>query len=143
MTDITLAAGLVARAGFAYDAGSGTPRQEWLGPARQTNRSTDQEDAGESSPLRLVGHKVLAQGVGRTGRNRQDPAADAADAVDTADAADTSQPAQPPATLIGGMPQLRSTSSSDSSYAARAIASFSQQLRDSLTAKGTRINTYA
>src|ERR1700722_16721788 len=108
MTDITLAAGLVARAGFAYDAGWRTPRQEWLGPAHQTDRSTDHEDAGESSSLRLVGHKVLAQGVGRTGRNRQDPAADAADTADTA------QPAQPPAILVGGMPQIRSTSSSDS-----------------------------
>jgi hypothetical protein len=140
MTDITLAAGLVPRAGFAYDAGSRTPRQEWLGPARQTDRSTDQEEAGESSPLRLVGHKVLAQGVGRTGRSRQDPAAEVADAVDTTD---TAQPPQLPATLIGGVPQIRATSSSGSSYAARAIASFSQQLRDNLTAKGTRINTYA
>jgi hypothetical protein len=143
MTDITLAAGLVARAGFAYDAGSRAPRQEWLGPARQTNRSTDQEDAGEASPLRLVGHKVLAQGAaGRTGRNRQDPAAESADAADPTDSAES---AQLPATLIAGMPQIRSTPSSSSGYAARAIASFSQQLRDNhnLTAKGTRINAYA
>jgi hypothetical protein len=129
MTDITLAAGLVARAGFAYDAGSRAPRQEWLGAAEQTNRSANQEDAGESTPLRLVGHKVLAQGAGKAPRNRQDSAA-----------ADT---AEIPATVITAMPQVRSTSMDGSAYAARAIASFSQQLRGNLAAKGTQINTYA
>jgi hypothetical protein len=129
MTDITLAAGLVAGAGYAYDAGSRAPRQEWLGPARQTYRSTDQEDAGESTPLRLVGHKVLAQGAGRAARNRQDPAA--------ADSAEI------PPTVTTGLPQVHSTSMGGSVYAARAIASFSQQLRGNLAAKGTQINTYA
>jgi hypothetical protein len=112
MTDITLAAGLVARAGFAYDTGSRAPRQEWLGPARQTNRSTDQEDAGESAPLRLVGHKVLAQGGSR-------------------------------APVATGLPQAPSSSMGASAYAARAIASFSQQLGGNLAAKGLWIDTYA
>jgi hypothetical protein len=129
MTDIALASGLVARASFASDAGSRVPRQEWLGPARQTNRSTDQEDAGESTPLRLVGHKVLAQGAGRGPRNWQDPAA-----ADSAEIAPT---------LTTDLPQVYSTSTGSSTYAARAIASFSQQLRGNLAAKGTRINTYA
>jgi hypothetical protein len=129
MTDIALASGLVARASFASDAGSRVPRQEWLGPARQTNRSTDQEDAGESAPLRLVGHKVLAQGAGRAPRNQQDPAA--------ADGAEL------PSTPTTDLPQAYSTSMGGSAYAVRAIASFSQQLRGNVAAKGTRINTYA
>ncbi len=132
MTDIALASGLVARASFASDAGSRVPRQEWLGPARQTNRSTDQsgqEDAGESTPLRLIGHKVLAQGAGRAPRNRQDLAA--------ADSAEL------PPTLTTDLPQVYSTSTASSLYAARAIASFSQQLRGYLATKGTRIDTYA
>ena len=136
MTDITLAAGLVAGAAFTYDAGSRAPRQEWLGPARQTNRSTDQEDAGESPPLRLVGHKVLAQGAGRASRNRQDPSAE-----DTADL---------PSTHVPDLPQVYSASAGTlayaaggSAYAARAIASFTQQLRGNLSAKGTQIDAYA
>jgi hypothetical protein len=129
MTDIALASGLIARASFASDAGSRVPRQEWLGPARQTHFSTDQEDGGESTPLRLVGHKVLAQGAGRAPRNRQDSAA--------ADSAEI------PSTLTTDLPQVHSTSMGGSLYAARAIASFSQQLRGNLAAKGTRINTYA
>jgi hypothetical protein len=129
MTDITLAAGLVARAGFASDASSRVPRQEWLGPAHQPIRSTDQENAGESTPLRLVGHKVLAQGAGRAPRNGQDPAA-----ADTNDSA---------AAVATGLPQVSSISMGVSVYAARAVAGFSQQLRGTLAAKGTRINTYA
>jgi hypothetical protein len=129
MTHITLAAGLVARANFASDASSKVPRQEWLGPAQQTNRSTYQEDAGESAPLRLVGHKVLAQGAGRASRNGQDPATADADEI--------------PSTVTTGLPQTYSTSMGGSGYAARAIASFSQQLRSNLAAKGTQINTYA
>jgi hypothetical protein len=129
MTDIALASGLVARASFASGAGSRVPRQEWLGPARQANRSADQEDAAESTPLRLVGHKVLAQGTGRAARNWQDPAA--------ADGAEI------PPTLTADLPQVYSMSTGGSMYAARAIASFSQQLRGNLAAKGTRIDTYA
>ena len=129
MTDITLAAGLVARAGFASDASSRVPRQEWLGPAHQTNRSADQEDAGQSTPLRLVGHKVLAQGTGRALRTGQDPAA-----ADTNDSAATVTPA---------LPQVYPVSMGASVYAARAVASFSQQLRGNLAAKGTQIDTYA
>jgi hypothetical protein len=129
MTDITLAAGLVAGAGYAYDAGSRAPRQEWLGPARQPYRSADQEDAAESTPLRLVGHKVLAQGAGRAARNRQDPAAADSAEIPSPDAAD--------------LPQVYSKAMGGSGYAARAIASFSQQLRGNPAAKGTQINTYA
>ena len=129
MTDITLAAGLVARASFASDASSRVPRQEWLGPAHQPNRSPDQDDAGESTALRLVGHKVLAQGAGRAPRNSQDAAA-----PDTNDSAPTVTP---------GLPQVFPVSMGASVYAARAVASFSQQLRGNPAAKGTRINTYA
>jgi hypothetical protein len=129
MTHITLAAGLVARASFASDASSRVPRQEWLGPAPQPIRFTDQDDAGESTSLRLVGHKILAQGAGRAPRNGQDPAA--ADADET------------PPTVTTGLPQVYSTSTGGSAYAARAIASFSQQLGGNLAAKGTQINTYA
>jgi hypothetical protein len=129
MTDITLAAGLVARASFASNANSRVPRQEWLGPARQTNRSTDQEDAGESTSLRLVGHKVLAQGAGRAPRSGPDPAA-----------ADTNESAP---TVTTDMPQVSPVSMGASVYATRAVASFSQQLHGNLAAKGTRINTYA
>lgn len=129
MTDITLAAGLVARASFASDASSRAPRQEWLGPAYQSKRSADQEDAGESTPLRLVGHKVLAQGAGRALRNGPDPSA--ADTLDS------------PPTITPSLPQVYPAPMGASVYAARAVASFSQQLRGNLAAKGTRINTYA
>jgi hypothetical protein len=129
MTHITLAASLVAPSGFASDASSRVPRQEWLGPAHQPIRFTDQEDAGESTPLRLVGHKVLAQGAGRAPRNGQDPPA--ADPDETAPTVTTS------------MPQVYAASMDGSTYATRAIASFSQQLRGNLAAKGTQINTYA
>jgi hypothetical protein len=129
MTHITLAASLVVPSGFASDASSRVPRQEWLGPAYQPIRFTDQEDAGESTPLRLVGHKVLAQGTGRAARNGQDlPAAD---------------PDETPPAVITSMPQVYATSMGGSTYASRAIASFSQQLRGNLAAKGTQINTYA
>ncbi len=129
MTHITLAAGLVARASFASDASSRVPRQEWLGPARQPIRFTDQDDAAEPTSLRLVGHKVLAQGAGRAPRNGQDPTA--ADADPT------------PPTVTPGLPQVYSPSTGGSAYAARAIASFSQQLGGKLAAKGTQINIYA
>jgi len=129
MTDITLAAGLVARASFASDASSRVPRQEWLGPAYQPIRFTDQEDAAESTPLRLVGHKVLAQGAGRAPRNGQDPP--------------VADPDETPPTVTTTMPQVYATSMDGSTYATRAIASFSQQLRGNLAAKGTQINTYA
>jgi hypothetical protein len=129
MTDITLAAGLIARAGFASDARERAPRQEWLGPAHQPNRSTDQQDAAESAPLRLVGHKVLAQGAGRAPRNAQDPAA--------------ANPNDTVPTVTPASPQVSAVPMGASVYAARALASFSQQLRGNLGAKGTQIDTYA
>ena len=129
MTDITLAAGLVARASFASGASPRVPRQEWLGPAYQPNRSADPEDGAESTPLRLVGHKVLAQGAGRAPRTGQDPGA-----------ADTNDSAPTPATSL---PQVYPVSMGASVYAARAVASFAQQLHGNRAAKGTRIDTYA
>ena len=105
MTDIILAEGR-----------SVTPRQEWLGPASTTNPGGRRSaQSGEPTGLRLVGHKVLAQGSGRP----------------SASSASTGTPAvyERPA---GGI-----------TPATRALASFSQQLDGDAYAKGRYIDTYA
>ncbi|MGB6310780.1 MAG: hypothetical protein WBF89_23595 [Steroidobacteraceae bacterium] len=67
MTDMILAAGralardltpvtIVTRSSQGPQPSAEVPRQEWLGAA---------VSAGDSASIRLVGHKVLAQGAGR------------------------------------------------------------------------------
>ena len=127
MSDIVLATGVQ----FSRDLPAGTtgiPRQEWLGAASPSNRSTDDGNSGGSSAIRLVGHKVLAQGAARTPRNRQEP-----EFAQTADPRRDIEPAQTPSVA----------SMSSGSYATRAIAIFSQQAGSLSGAKGTLIDTYA
>lgn len=68
MTDMILAAGrapardlrpvtIVTRSSPGQEPAAEVPRQEWLGA---------EFSAGDSTAIRLVGHKVLAQGMGRT-----------------------------------------------------------------------------
>jgi hypothetical protein len=127
MSDIVLATGVQ----FSRDLPAGTtgiPRQEWLGAASPSNRSTDDGNSGGSSAIRLVGHKVLAQGAARTPRNRQEP-----EFAQTADPRRDIEPAQTPSVA----------SMSSGFYATRAIAIFSQQAGSLSGAKGTLIDTYA
>ena len=136
MSNIVLATGVQSSRDLPAGA-TRIPRQEWLGPASASNRSTDEGDAGESPTIRLVGHKVLAQGAGRTPRNQQ-----AQDVAQTADSGRDIEPAQVPSDNPGSL-SIYSASVSSASYATRAIAIFSQQLGDFAGAKGTLIDTYA
>lgn len=108
--------GRVATVASDSEPDTRAPRQEWLGPASQGNNSpADRQDTGEFAAMRLVGHKVLAQGAGRS-------------------SASPTVKALAPGSLVPV---------SGGAYATRAIASFSQQLADYGMAKGTRIDTYA
>ena len=136
MSDIVLASGVqLSRASPA--GATRIPRQEWLGPASASNGSTDDGDGGESTTIRLVGHKVLAQGAGRTPRNQQAP-----EAAQTADPGRDIQPAPVPTGNPGSL-NVYTPSVSSASYATRAIAIFSQQLGGFAGAKGALIDTYA
>jgi hypothetical protein len=118
MSDIVLATGVQ----FSRDLPAGTtgiPRQEWLGAAG---------NSGGPSAIRLVGHKVLAQGAARTPRNEQEP-----EFAQTAEPRRDIEPAQKPSV----------NSLSNGSYASRAIANFSQQAGNLSGAKGSLIDTYA
>ena len=135
MSDIVLATGVQ----FSRDLPTGTtgiPRQEWLGAAYPSNRSTDDGNSGGSSAIRLVGHKVLAHGAARTPRNRQEP-----ELAQTADPRRDIEPAQTP--VNSGSLNVYTASMSSGSYATRAIAIFSQQAGSLSGAKGTLIDTYA
>jgi hypothetical protein len=135
MSDIVLATGVQLR-----DLPAGAtriPRQEWLGPASPQNRSTDEGDGSDSSTIRLVGHKVLAQGAGRTPRNLQSQ-----EAAQTANPGRDIQPAQVPSGNTGS-PNLYTASAASASYATRAIATFSQQFDGVAATKGTYVDTYA
>ena len=135
MSDIVLATGVQ----FSRDLPAGTsgiPRQEWLGAAPPSNRSTDNGNSGGSSAIRLVGHKVLAHGAGRTPRNRQEP-----EFAQTADPRRDIEPAQ--TQVNSGSLNAYTASMSSGSYATRAIAIFSQQAGSLSGAKGTLIDTYA
>src|SRR5271156_4057554 len=137
MSDIVLATGVQ----FSRDLPAGTtgiPRQEWLGAAfpSASNRSTDDANSGGSSAIRLVGHKVLAQGAARTPRNRQEP-----EFAQTADPRRDIDPAQTP--VNSGSLSVYTASISSGSYATRAIAIFSQQAGSLSGAKGSLIDTYA
>ena len=136
MSDIVLATGVQLSRDLPAGA-SRIPRQEWLGPASPSNRSTDDGDGSESTSIRLVGHKVLAQGAGRAPRNQQ-----AQEVAQTADADHNVGPAQVPSGNTGSL-NVYTASVSSASYATRAIAIFSQQLGGAATAKGTRLDTYA
>src|SRR6202789_3393106 len=97
MSDIVLATGVQ----FSRDLPAGTsgiPRQEWLGAAPPSNRSTDNGNSGGSSAIRLVGHKVLAQGAARMPRNQQEP-----EFAQTADPRRDIKPAQTPAVNSGSL----------------------------------------
>jgi hypothetical protein len=136
MSDIVLATGVQ----FSSDPPAGTtgiPRQEWLGAASPSNRSTDDGNSGGSSAIRLVGHKVLAQGAARTPRNRQEP-----EFAQTADPRRDIEPAQTPSVNSGSL-NVYTASMSSGSHATRAIAIFSQQAGSLSGAKGTLIDTYA
>jgi hypothetical protein len=135
MSDIVLATGVQ----FSRDLPAGTsgiPRQEWLGAASPSNRSTDNGNSAGSSPIRLVGHKVIAQGAGRTPRNQQEP-----EFAQTADPRRDIEPAPTP--VNSGSLNVYTASMSSGSYATRAIAIFSQQAGSLSGAKGTLIDTYA
>jgi hypothetical protein len=135
MSDIVLATGVQ----FSRDLPAGTsgiPRQEWLGAASPSNRSTDNGNSGGSSAIRLVGHKVLAQGAARTPRNQQEP-----EFAQTADTRRDIEPAQTP--VNSGSLNVYTASMSSGSYASRAIATFSQQAGSLSGAKGTLIDTFA
>jgi hypothetical protein len=135
MSDIVLATGVQ----FSRDLPAGTsgiPRQEWLGAAPPSNRSTDNGNSGGSSAIRLVGHKVLAQGAARTPRNQQEP-----EFAQTADMRRDIEPAQ--TQVNSGSLNAYTASMSSGSYATRAIATFSQQAGSLSGAKGTLIDTYA
>jgi hypothetical protein len=136
MSDIVLATGVQ----FSRDLPTGTagiPRQEWLGAASPSNRSTDDGNSGGSSTIRLVGHKVLAHGAARTPRSRQEP-----EFAQTADPRRDIEPAQTPSGHSGSL-NVYPASMSNGSYATRAIAVFSQQAGSLSGAKGTLIDTYA
>ena len=136
MSHIVLATGV--QLSRALPAGATrVPRQEWIGPAYPSNRSTDEGDGTESATIRLVGHKVLAQGAARTPRNQQPP-----EVAQTADPGRDIQPAQVPTGNAGSL-NVYTASVSSASYATRAIAIFSQQLSGFAGAKGTLIDTYA
>jgi hypothetical protein len=136
MSDIVLATGVQLSRDLPAGA-TRIPRQEWLGPASPPNRSTDDGDGSDSSTIRLVGHKVLAQGAGRASRNPQ-----------TQQAAQTPNPdrdiqsAQVPSGNTGS-PSVYTASVSSASYANRAIATFSQQFGGVGATKGTYVDTYA
>ena len=135
MSDIVLATGVQ----FSRDLPAGTtgiPRQEWLGAASPSNRSTDNGNSGGSSATRLVGHKVLAQGAARSPRNRQEP-----EFAQTADPHRDIEPAQTP--VNSGALDVYTGSTGGGYYATRAIAVFSQQTSSFSGAKGTLIDTYA
>ena len=135
MSDIVLATGVQ----LARDLPPGAtriPRQEWLGPASPPNRSTDDGDGSEPSTIRLVGHKVLAQGAGRTPRNPQGQ-----QAAQTANPGRDIEPAQVPGNT--GLPNAYAASVTSASYANRAIATFSQQFSGVAATKGTYVDTYA
>jgi|SRR5580692_1333774 hypothetical protein len=136
MSDIVLATGVQ----FSRDlpaGNTGIPRQEWLGAASPSNRSTDDANSGGSSAIRLVGHKVLAQGAARSPRNRQQP-----EFAQTADPRRDIEPAQTPSANSSSL-NVYTASMSSGSYATRAIAIFSQQAGSLSGAKGTLIDTYA
>jgi hypothetical protein len=136
MSDIVLATGVQ----FSRDLPAGTtgiPRQEWLGAASPSNRSTDDANSSASSAIRLVGHKVLAQGAARTPRNRQEP-----EFAQTADPRRDVEPAQTPSVNSGSL-SAYTASMSGGSHATRAIAIFSQQAGSLSGGKGTFIDTYA
>jgi hypothetical protein len=135
MSDIVLATGVQLSRDLPTGT-SGIPRQEWLGAAYPSNRSADDGNSGGSSAIRLVGHKVLAQGAARTPRNRQEP-----EFAQTADPRRDIEPAQTP--LNSGSLNVYTASMSSGSYATRAIAIFSQQAGSLSGAKGTLIDTYA
>src|ERR1700679_2121631 len=135
MSDIVLATGVQ----FSRDLPAGTsgiPRQEWLGAAPPSNRSTDNGNSGGSSAIRLVGHKVLAQGAAKMPRNQQEP-----EFAQTADMRRDIEPAQ--TQVNSGSLNAYTASMSSGSYATRAIATFSQQAGSLSGAKGTLIDTYA
>src|ERR1700723_2832660 len=97
MSEIVLATGVQ----FSRDLPAGTagiPRQEWLGAASPSNRSTDDGNSGGSSAIRLVGHKVLAQGAARTPRKRPGP-----ELAQTADPRRDIEPAQTPSVNSGSL----------------------------------------
>jgi hypothetical protein len=136
MSDIVLATGVQ----LARDLPAGAtriPRQEWLGPASPPNRSTDDGEGSEPSTIRLVGHKVLAQGAGRTPRNLQGQ-----EAARTANPGRDIEPPQVPSGNTGS-PNLYTASATSASYANRAIATFSQQFDGVAATKGTYVDTYA
>ncbi len=135
MSDIVLATGVQLR-----DLPAGAtriPRQEWLGPVSPPNRSTDDGDGSEPLTIRLVGHKVLAQGAGRAPRNPQGQ-----EATQTANPGRNIEPAQVPSGNTGS-PNLYTASAASASYATRAIATFSQQFDGVGATKGTYVDTYA
>jgi hypothetical protein len=136
MSDIVLATGVQFSRDLPAET-TGIPRQEWLGAASPSNRSTDDESSGGSSPIRLVGHKVLAQGAARTPRNRREP-----EFAQTADPRHDIEPAQTPSVNSSSL-NVYTASRSSGSYATRAIAIFSQQAGSPSDAKGTLIDTYA
>jgi hypothetical protein len=136
MSDIVLATGVQSSRDLPPGA-TRIPRQEWLGPATASNRSTDDADTGESPTIRLVGHKVLAQGVGRTPRNQQ-----AQEVAQTAVPGRDIEPAQVSSDNPGSL-NISTASVGSASYATRAIAVFSQQLGGFAGAKGTLLDTYA
>src|SRR6202789_1217869 len=135
MSDIVLATGVQ----FSRDLPAGTsgiPRQEWLGAASPSNRSTDDGNSSGSSPIRLVVHQVLAQVAARTPRNQKER-----EFAQTADPRRDIEPAQTP--VNSGSLNVYTASTSSGSYATRAIAIFSQQAGSLSGAKGTLIDTYA
>jgi hypothetical protein len=136
MTDIILAAGgalardlspvaIVARS-LGPEASGAVPRQEWLGA----------KAAAGGAPIRLVGHKVLAQGAGKT------PRRPAAATSDSADPRSNLEMTEAPLSSAGSL-DVYTAAPDRASYATRAIAIFSQQLSGYTGAKGTRIDTYA
>ena len=136
MSNIVLAAGVQSSRDLPPGA-TRIPRQEWLGPATASNRSTDDADAGESPTIRLVGHKVLAQGAGRTARTQQ-----AQEVAQTAVPGRDIEPAQV-SSDNSGFRNIATAPGGSASYATRAIAVFSQQLGGFAGAKGTLLDTYA
>jgi len=135
MSDIVLATGVQLSRDLPAGA-TRIPRQEWLGPASPPNRSTDDGDGSESSTIRLVGHKVLAQGTGRTPRNPQ-----AQEVAQTANPGRDIEPAQVPSGNTGSLNLYTAVASA--SYANRAIETFSQQFSGVAAAKGTYVDIYA
>jgi hypothetical protein len=136
MSDIVLATGVQLSRDLPAGA-TRIPRQEWLGPASPPNRSTDDGDGSESSTIRLVGHKVLAQGAGRTPRNPQ-----AQEVAQTANPGRDIQPVQVPSGNTGSL-SIYTASVTSASYANRAIATFSQQFNGVAATKGTYVDIYA